>query len=226
MLAYAAGRQRVGAMRSSPSTMLMIIGGHVAVVALAMSAKFIVDQARADPPIIVTNIPLPKDPPPPPPPENPRPAVNTTTPKSDPYVPPAAFPTPLPGPELGTTTEPNKPTGPIVGNDPPKPLPFTPPVVADPVRVGPRFATPADAVRPPYPSSKLDSQEEASLRLRLSIDERGRVVAVDPVGRNDPAFLNAARRHLIAKWRYQPATVDGKAIASTTLITLRFELEG
>ena len=93
-----------------------------------------------------------------------------------------------------------------------------------PVRVGPRFATPADAVRPPYPPSKIASDEEAVLKLKLSIDPRGRVVAVEPVGRADPAFLAAARRHLLAHWRYKPATEDGRAIASSTVITLRFQL--
>jgi protein TonB len=96
--------------------------------------------------------------------------------------------------------------------------------VPAPVRVGPRFATPADAVRPPYPASKIESDDEAVLKLKLSIDPRGRVVAVEPVGRADPAFLAAARRHLIAHWRYKPATEDGRAIASSTVITLRFEL--
>ena len=52
------------------------------------------------------------------------------------------------------------------------------------------------------------------LRLKLTIDPRGRVIAVDPVGKADPAFLAAARRHLIAHWRYKPATEDGRAIAS------------
>ena len=63
------------------------------------------------------------------------------------------------------------------------------------------------------------------LRLKLSIDERGRVIAVEPVGRADRSFLEAARRHLIAKWRYKPATEDGKAIASSTVITLTFRIE-
>ena len=71
----------------------------------------------------------------------------------------------------------------------------------------------------------MASDEEASLRLRLSIDARGRVVAVEPVGSADRAFLAAARRHLLAHWRYQPATEDGRAVASTTVITLRFELD-
>jgi len=68
--------------------------------------------------------------------------------------------------------------------------------------------------------------EEAVLKLSLTIDERGRVVSVEPVGRADPAFLAAARRHLLAHWRYKPASEDGRAVSSTTVITLRFQLDG
>ncbi len=64
------------------------------------------------------------------------------------------------------------------------------------------------------------------LRLKLTIDANGRVVAVDPVGRADAAFLDAARRHLIAHWRYKPALDDGHAVVSSMVITLRFELNG
>jgi protein TonB len=57
------------------------------------------------------------------------------------------------------------------------------------------------------------------------IDERGRVVAVDPIGRADGIFLAAARRHLIAHWRYKPAMEAGRAVASTLVVTLRFQLD-
>jgi protein TonB len=97
--------------------------------------------------------------------------------------------------------------------------------IHDPVRVAARFNTPDWLLKPPYPPSMQAREIEATLKLQLQIDANGRVVAVDPVGRADPAFLEAARRHLIAKWRYKPATEDGRAIASSTVITLRFELE-
>jgi len=51
------------------------------------------------------------------------------------------------------------------------------------------------------------------------------VVAVDPVGRADAVFLAAARRHLIAHWRYKPAMENGRAVASTLVVSLRFELD-
>ena len=91
--------------------------------------------------------------------------------------------------------------------------------------MGPRFATPSGLIEPPYPDDKRRAEEEATLRLKLTINERGRVVAVEPLGRADRSFLDAARRHLLAHWRYKPATEDGKAVASSTVITLTFRLE-
>jgi len=51
-------------------------------------------------------------------------------------------------------------------------------------------------------------------------------VDVEPVGRADREFVEAARRHLMARWHYTPATDDGRAVASSLTITLRFMLEG
>jgi protein TonB len=62
--------------------------------------------------------------------------------------------------------------------------------------------------------------------LRLTIDASGRVIAVDPVGSADRVFLEAARRHLMAHWRYKPATEAGHAVTTSTVITLEFRLDG
>jgi periplasmic protein TonB len=88
-----------------------------------------------------------------------------------------------------------------------------------------RLLTPPSELKPPYPESKLLTGEEAALTLRLTISEQGRVIAVDPVGRADGVFLDAARRYLMAHWRYKPATRDGQPVASSLTITLRFELD-
>lgn len=199
-----------------PSALALILVGHVAVIAAAMTMKMVVAPRLVDPPLVIT--PLPVDPVPEPRTEPRKPPVNSGIDQVDPIVPtPAPQPLPIdPAPRPA-------PADPLAGTSPtPLPLPLP---VPDPVRVGPRFTTPPSMVEPPYPLAKREADEEAALRLRLTIDARGRVVAVEPVGRADPVFLQAARKHILAKWRYAPASEDGRAIASSTVVTLRFQLE-
>jgi len=209
--------------RPHPRTLVLIVGGHAALLAAVMTAKMDL-PAKIIPQITkVDLIEAPKPPPPPEPQPQPNPAPRDSV--IDHVVPPLPIPQPR---NLDVDTRPIPPDpGPLIGNvvEPvpdPRPIPLPLP---DPVRVGPRFATPPGLVEPPYPEDKRQLEEQATLRLRISIDPRGRVVAVDPVGRADPSFLRAARRHIIANWRYKPATEDGKAVASSTVITLTFRLE-
>ena len=220
MLAYASNR-RFAERRQAPQAMLAILAAHIAAIAVVMSAKMDIPQKIQRTITEVTFVDPIATPPETPKPQPPREHTSSTldqvpalvpTPTRDPVQ---ADPVPVPIPDIRD--------GPAIDPLPPVQEPVRP--ALEPVRVGPRFATPAALVRPPYPLSKIEREEEASLRLRLTIDARGRVIAVEPIGRADPAFLDAARRHLMARWRYQPATEDGRAIASETVITLRFELD-
>lgn len=217
MLAYASERRRRFQRRNSPPVMLAIVVGHIAVIAVVMSAKMAIDSRTPFEPTEVELIETP------PPPEETRPEIPARPSQPALDRPLVIVPVPQPGPAIALDPVP-EPVGPIAGPaiDPTPPVPQPIPAI---LRTGPRFATPPELVRPPYPLSKIDSEEEAVLRLKLSIDARGRVVAVDPIGVADPAFLASARRHLLAQWRYRPATEDGRAIASSTTITLRFELD-
>jgi len=221
MLAYAAHRRTLAQRRSAPNAMLVIVGMHVAGIAVLMSARMdvpIIDRIK---PTIVEL--LPAEPVPPrndPSPPDPAPQTSTLD-RPAPLVPvppldlPTTDPTPVPFPDLGSIIGP--------APDPGSKTDLVPPPA--PVRIGPQLLTPSSRLKPPYPASKLASGEEALLRLRLSIDPSGRVTSVEPVGPADPAFLQAARRHLVANWRYRPATEDGRAVSTTTVITLRFQLE-
>ena len=208
--------------RRHPSALLFIVGGHAVLIAAVMTAKmdlpvkFIPDITRVR---LLPNDPPPPEPLPPPPKPERTPPQDSRLDRPDIIV-----PTPIPDglvandPPLPLPPNPG-PIGPSVDPVPPQPLPIVP------VRVGPRFLTPQHLIEPPYPADKQRLEEEAVLRLKLSIDVRGRVVAVEPVGRTHRSFLEAARRHLIANWRYKPATEDGKAVASSTVITLTFRIE-
>jgi protein TonB len=221
MLAYAANRRVVGERQSSPHGLLIVIAAHIALIAIVMSAKMDLPRRLHPGAIRVTFVPLPK---PPPPNQLAQPQRHplATPPISDPQK---AVPLPLPNPvPLGPGSAVD--TGPIAGGGsagiPQFPVNLIPP----PVHHDPSLITPSSELRPPYPQSKLLSEEEATLRLKLTISDGGRVIAVEPIGAADREFLEAARRYLIAHWRYQPATEDGRAVASSTVITLRFQLDG
>ncbi len=220
MLAYAASRPAPVERRPHPNTMLAIIAAHVAVVAAVMSAKMDLPQRLFPRPPIVTSIEVPR-----PPPENPQTrqtrqqTQSRTLDQTEPVV-----------PTLPQGADPFD-TGPITPPNPGQVLAGATGTIELPpphsvVKLGPQLATPASELKPPYPASKLVTEEEATLRLRLSIDEHGRVTAVDPVGSADRVFLEAARRYLIAHWRYKAASEDGRAVASSMVITLRFQLDG
>ncbi len=213
MLAYAPRPER---RRLNPPALALIVGIHAVAIAAVMSARMDFVPRDRQPPTKVELIRLPPEPekarPQPKAPQSPSPAWTAPTPVIEPL--------PLPGPTVDLLPPPDP--GPLIGNGMdalpmPKPMPA--------VRTGPRFVTAESDIRPPYPESKRMLEEESTLRLRLAIDERGRVVAVDPVGKADPAFLAAARRHILRAWRYKPAMDGDRAIASTTVITLKFELD-
>jgi len=221
MLAYAANAPRFADRRKSPKALLLIVGAHAVALGVLMTAKM-----EVGPPgdFTRTIVDLIKVPPPPP---------KTVPP------PPKANVKPQPTKTFFDRTEtiiPLNQTGPLVQNPPDNPPPLGPiagsgmtvvpeQLIHPPVRVAARFNTPEWALKPPYPAEKRQLEQEATLRLRLSIDDRGRVIAVEPLGNVDRAFMEAARKHLIAKWRYRPATEDGRPVHSSTVVTLRFELE-
>jgi protein TonB len=221
MLAYAANattRRDAG----RPKLLIPIVAAHVVLIGIVMTARMDVVRIAAPPMVVETY----RVPPPPLPPEptpqkqakpNPQPAQTTVNPLVD-IAPTPRFPTQVQPHDVGTITD----------GSGPSPLPLPPFIIPEPphaiVRTLPQLATAEELLRPPYPAAKRDAGIEAALVLRLSIDERGRVTSVEPVGKADPAFLASARAHLIRAWRFDPATEDGKPVASTKTITLRFEL--
>lgn len=219
MLAYAANRPQFAARPPSPRTLLLVIAVHIAAVVVLLSMKTDLPQAITGQPIFVR---LLRDEPPPPEhlvkPSTPRQQPEVTRTEAQVPTPPLQVPLIDANPKLPDIRDligPSIPPNPNV--EPEQAVPPAPTIA--------RLLTPQSELKPPYPELKLLTGEETTLTLRLSINEQGRVVGVDPLGTADRAFLEAARRYLIAHWRYKPATRDGQPVASTETITLRFELD-
>ena len=220
MLAYAVNRQQAAVRRPSPKTLLLVAAGHVVAVALLITAKTEIQQQINHPPIVVKLIPQPT----PPPANVVKPRV-TQLPRETQL--PQPQPVPLPQVPIAEPTAQLPDIGNVVGaGTQPPPTSEPQPAVAVPAPTPAWLLTPTSELKPPYPESKLLTGEEATLKLRLSIDEHGRVVAVDPVGPADRTFLDAARRYLMAHWRYSPATQAGRPVATSLVITLKFQLDG
>lgn len=222
MLAYAANRPVPGQRQSSPNVLLAIISVHVALVAVVMSAKMDLPSRLRDRPTIINLIPQVV------PPKPSKPSVQqkvrspvVKAPLGNPqHI--VSIPTTPAGPATGPSIDFTK----LLGTSEGAATPVEPARPTLATRHEARLLTPPSELRPPYPASKLYSEEEGSLVLKLSIDERGRVIGVEPVGSADRAFLDSARRYLMSHWRYQPATEGDRPVASTVTITLHFQLDG
>lgn len=220
MLAYAPRTARSG----SPRTLMLVAAGHALALALLLTARSeYANKPKGDPTDVIFIDPLK---PPPPPPPSPDPVPPRQPMQSTIDRPPVIVPTPGPAADPIADGPAVTSFDPVIGNAV-EPQPAIIPDLPAPaiVRKAARFITLADRVRPPYPASKQSQGEEAKLRISLAIDANGRVSSVTPVGAADPAFLEAARRHILRHWRYQPATEGGTAIASTIVVTLTFTLE-
>ena len=222
MLAYAAHNPRPAGRTGSPKALALIVAAHAVLIGAVMTAKM--ELVPGGLPTITEIVNIPIDPPPPP---EAKPQVEPQ--KQLESAKESFIDDPAPINDMGQSTQTSLATGPTIrdilplsGNgdvialDPPK---------HDPVRIAARFNTPESALRPPYPLDMRRSEEEATLKLRLTIDMRGRVTAVEPIGAANPSFLEAARRHIIRAWRYKPATEDGVSVPSSTVVTLSFRLD-
>jgi protein TonB len=209
--------------RRSPVSLAAVIGLHgaaIAVLALYGTTQFIAEKGTQtktfDVPIEQPPPPLP--PPPPPQPDQPLPQPRdriTTTPPVGPTTGPIA------GPE--TPPEPYRP--PVADPGPTQLAGATVPRIPVPVRRGaevdPRFR---DALQPPYPPNMERLEREGQVRVRITIGTDGRVTSIEQLSSADEAFWRVTQRQALSRWRFRPATVDGRPVVSTMVYTVNFRL--
>jgi protein TonB len=111
------------------------------------------------------------------------------------------------------------PPGQATVSPPPPPIP-----VHEPVRVEPRIDS-NSALQPPYPASAQREGVEGTVQVRVAIGADGRVKAVEKVGGGRDDFFAATQRQALRYWRFKPATLDGKPIESSKVMTVHFRLD-
>ena len=95
----------------------------------------------------------------------------------------------------------------------------------EPVRTEALFSSGIEQ-QPPYPVAELRSEREGSVRVQVRIGTDGRVKAISRVSATSDAFWRATERHALARWRFRPATEDGRPVESSKTLTVHFRLNG
>jgi TonB family C-terminal domain len=77
-------------------------------------------------------------------------------------------------------------------------------------------------VQPDYPASARAARQSGTVAVEVSINERGDVVAAHVV--SGPSLLRESAASAARRWKFKPATRDGKPISSVSTITFNFKM--
>lgn len=84
----------------------------------------------------------------------------------------------------------------------------------------------AEASLPPYPPAALRAGYQGTVVLRVLVDVDGRPLRVEvETGSGYRELDDAARRHVLRRWRFQPAMRDGQAAQAIGLVPITFDLD-
>lgn len=107
----------------------------------------------------------------------------------------------------------------IPHSDPP---PDPPPPVRREAQVDPRYAR---DLQPPYPPPELRRERDGTVRIRLTIAPNGRVTAVQRLSATSDAFWEVTQRQALGRWRFRPATLDGRPVQGVKDMTVNFRIQ-
>ena len=203
-----------------PGGLALVIAMHAAAFAALVLLKTSVDRV-ASPITDVFDVRVPQPPdetPPEPQREQPRQptSIDVVRPIVDrPVIGPTISDPPVPPPPLNANSGREIALADSTPDLPPPPLRVE-------AQVDPRYAR---DLQPPYPPSEESAQREGSVRVRITIGADGRVKAVQRISATSDAFWRATERHALARWRFRPATLDGRPIESSKVMNLYFRIE-
>ena len=177
-----------------------------------MAPELVQTVKRAAEPIIVTWINPPPEVKPAPAIDIPPPPVHRTMARP--------VPTPSPTPSPAVIDEPSANAVPVTA------APATP---ATPAEAAPVEATLAymQAPAPAYPSAARRMHMQGTVVLRVLVDVDGKPLQVVVESSSGHAELDrAAQNQVLSKWRFQPATAQGRPTQAWARIPVTFNLQG
>lgn len=181
--------------------------------------------------------PKPQPPKPQPPlPEPPKPLPPPApTPAPAPLPLPAPVPAPQPAPALAPAVEPAParpappvpaPPAPPAPPTPPAPPPAPPapqPAARTEVSISASYS--ASNVKPVYPRMSQRLGEQGTVMLRVLVRADGTAGAVEVKSSSGFARLDQSAVDAVKTWRFNPATVDGKAVDEWYQVPIPFKLQ-
>lgn len=197
------------------SLLLVVVGVHVGLFVLLMTARTVAPQIM-EMPLIVDLLPAPQ--------------FNQPQAKAQPVVKPEPLrrpqPTPkTPTPLLDTTTSSEPvPAAPVA--TPPKAKPAPPAPSAAPALSEARFD--ADYLRNPaprYPPLSRRMGEEGKVILRVSVNPQGSSDAVEVRSSSGSSSLDESALKTVRHWKFIPAKRGDTAVQSWVLVPIIFKLE-
>lgn len=209
--------------RRSPTSFALVVALHAAgfgALILAGSTQFIqVPPTRTT----VRDITIPDDPPPV---KHQEPVEDRQPEHRETFITPLTPEIPTTGPTVVTgQSEPNPPIGQtgeqtvIAHRDPPPP---PPPPVRREAQLDPRYAR---DLQPPYPAPELRAERDGVVRIRLTIGSNGRVTAVERLSATSDYFWRATEQQALNRWRFRPATLDGRPVQGVKVMTVNFRIQ-
>jgi len=180
-----------------------------------MAPEFVQTVKRAAEPIIVTWIN-------PPPEVKPAPVIDIPPPPAHRTV-ARPIPTPAPTPSPAAIEEPNTNAVPVTA------APAMPSTPAEAAPSAPVEATLAymQAPAPAYPSTARRMHMQGTVVLRVLVDVDGKPLQVVVESSSGHAELDrAAQNQVLSKWRFQPATAQGRPTQAWARIPVTFNLQG
>jgi len=106
---------------------------------------------------------------------------------------------------------------PPVAPPPPAPVPQAP--------VESSIPRPLASPPPRYPSDALRRGQQGTVLLRVHVDARGNPGDIDIVSGSGSRSLDRAAIEAVARWRFAPATRNGRPVAGSVQVPIAFTLQ-